>query len=77
MVLIVLGAVIAVFFAGWVKSFIHSEIVLRNGSHTFEWWRRPPVTPVMSIYIYNVTNADEFLNDGVKPVLQELGPFVY
>ncbi|XP_071440719.1 scavenger receptor class B member 1-like isoform X2 [Hetaerina americana] len=74
---IVFGAVIFVFFSGWVKAFIQSEIVLRNGSHTFDWWRRPPVTPMMSIYVYNVTNADEFLNDGAKPKLQEVGPFVY
>lgn len=31
----------------------------------------------MQIYIYNVTNADEFLNNGEKPALQELGPYVY
>lgn len=74
---VVIGAVVAVFFAGWVRAFINSEITLRNGSHTFDWWRRPPVTPMMSIYVYNVTNADEFLNDGVKPVLNEVGPFVY
>lgn len=31
----------------------------------------------MHVYIYNVTNADEFLNNGEKPALQELGPYVY
>jgi hypothetical protein len=53
------------------------QIVLRNGSKTFEWWRRPPVNPVIRIYVYNVTNAEEFLNEGSKPVLDELGPYVY
>lgn len=46
----------------------------------FNLWRKPPVHPVMKVYIYNVTNADEFLNRGdqpVKPILQELGPYVY
>jgi hypothetical protein len=53
------------------------EIVLRNGSQTFQWWRRPPVNPIIRIYVYNVTNAEEFLNEGKKPVLDELGPYVY
>jgi hypothetical protein len=44
---------------------------------TFNWWRQPPVEPVIKIYIYNVTNADEFLIDGQKPKIDELGPYVY
>lgn len=46
----------------------------------FDLWRKPPVHPVMRIYIYNVTNAEEFLNRGdadVKPILDELGPYTY
>lgn len=31
----------------------------------------------MHIYVYNVTNADDFLNNGQKPALQEIGPYVY
>ncbi|GBP75275.1 Scavenger receptor class B member 1 [Eumeta japonica] len=53
------------------------ELVLRPGSMTFEWWAHPPVRPFINVYVYNVTNADEFLNNGSKPVLQELGPYVY
>jgi len=46
-------------------------------------WRKPPVRPVLKVYVYNVTNADEFLNVIApgevreKPILDELGPFVY
>ncbi|KAI8433337.1 hypothetical protein MSG28_015382 [Choristoneura fumiferana] len=53
------------------------ELVLRPGSMTFEWWARPPVRPFVKVYVYNVTNADEFLNNGSKPVLDELGPYIY
>lgn len=58
-------------------SFLFQQIVLREGSKTFEWWRLPPVRPVIKVYVYNVTNADAFLNNGEKPYLDELGPFVY
>lgn len=46
-------------------------------------WRKPPVHPVLKVYVYNVTNADEFLTlpangeERQKPILEELGPFVY
>ncbi|KAL1379384.1 hypothetical protein pipiens_014940 [Culex pipiens pipiens] len=32
---------------------------------------------MIRIFVYNVTNADEFLNNGTKPILDELGPYVY
>lgn len=47
------------------------------GGQSFGWWSKPPVTPTMRVYVYNVTNADEFLNNGSKPILDELGPYVY
>ncbi|XP_063219988.1 lysosome membrane protein 2 [Bacillus rossius redtenbacheri] len=74
--MLVFGGIVAIFFTQWVDLFINSEIVLRNGSQTFDWWRLPPVNPVMKVYVYNVTNAEEFLN-GEKLILDELGPYVY
>ncbi|KAL4711279.1 hypothetical protein ACJJTC_019120 [Scirpophaga incertulas] len=76
-ILLLAGIVCAIFFSTWVRLFIDHELVLRPGSMTFEWWARPPVRPFVRVYVYNVTNADEFLNNGSKPVLNELGPYVY
>lgn len=50
---------------------------MRPGGQSFGWWSKPPVEPRIKIYVYNVTNADEFLNNGSKPILDELGPYVY
>jgi scavenger receptor class B protein 1 len=57
--------------------FVPQEVTLRNGSQSFGWWAKPPVVPMIKVYVYNVTNADEFLNNGSKPVVDELGPYVY
>ncbi|XP_028038249.1 scavenger receptor class B member 1 isoform X1 [Bombyx mandarina] len=76
-ILLLLGIVIAIFLGTWIRLFIDHELVLRPGSMTFEWWARPPVRPFVKVYVYNVTNADEFLNNGSKPILDELGPYVY
>uniref|UniRef100_A0A1B6ES61 Scavenger receptor class B member 1 n=1 Tax=Cuerna arida TaxID=1464854 RepID=A0A1B6ES61_9HEMI len=78
--MLLFGVLVAVFFTSWVNVIIDSQITLRRGSQVFDLWRKPPVHPVMRIYIYNVTNADEFLSGSetpVKPILQELGPYTY
>ncbi|KDR20477.1 Scavenger receptor class B member 1 [Zootermopsis nevadensis] len=77
LVLILLGAIVTVYFSSWINSIIDNKIILRNGSQTFGWWRKPPVEPVIRIYVYNVTNPEEFLYEGKKPMLDELGPYVY
>lgn len=53
------------------------ELILKKGSQTFDWWAKPPVVPTIKVFVYNVTNADDFLNNGSKPVVEELGPYVY
>lgn len=65
------------YYLTFIISTLLQQITLTEGSQTFDMWRKPPVHPVMRVYIYNVTNADDFLNDGHKPILQELGPYVY
>lgn len=77
LVLLLIGAIVTVFFTSWVNMIIDNNIVLKEGSPTFGWWRKPPVTPLIKVYVYNVTNAEAFLNEGKKPVLDELGPYVY
>ncbi|XP_076643029.1 epithelial membrane protein isoform X2 [Halictus rubicundus] len=75
--LIIVAAILAAVFPKLVDVLLNREIALRDGGRTFKWWKEPPVSPQLSVYIYNVTNADEFLNDGEKPTLTELGPYVY
>ena len=44
--------------------------------HTLAHWIDPPVHPVLNIYMFNLTNPDEFLQ-GAKPRYQEIGPYVF
>ncbi|XP_066906786.1 scavenger receptor class B member 1 isoform X1 [Halyomorpha halys] len=77
LILIFVGIFIAIFFSSIVNLVIDKEITLREGGQVFDMWRKPPVEPIFRVYVYNVTNADDFLNRGDKPILDELGPFVY
>ncbi|XP_032672860.1 scavenger receptor class B member 1 isoform X1 [Odontomachus brunneus] len=75
--LIIVAIVLAILFPNLIDLVLDKELVIREGGRTYKWWKDPPVVPRMQVYIYNVTNADEFLNNGEKPALQELGPYVY
>jgi scavenger receptor class B, member 1 len=75
--LLILGVLVTFGFTALVRTVIDHQLALKPGAQSFGWWSKPPVTPFIRIYVYNVTNADEFLNNGSKPILDELGPYVY
>ncbi|CAD6998695.1 scavenger receptor class B member 1 [Ceratitis capitata] len=75
--LLILGILITCEFTALINLIINYQVALRPGSQTFGWWAKPPVEPKISVYVYNVTNANEFLNNASKPILDEVGPYVY
>lgn len=75
--LLIVAGILAAVFPKLIMLILNREISLHEGGRAYGWWKEPPVTPQMHVYIYNVTNADEFLNNGDKPILQELGPYVF
>lgn len=60
-----------------INAIVDRVIGLRPGAKTFNWWAKPPVEPRISLYVYNVTNADDFLSNGSKAIVDEVGPYVY
>lgn len=43
-----------------------------------EWWLRPPVEPIVKVYVFNYTNIERFLNGSdAKIAVEELGPYAY
>ncbi|KAK6645194.1 hypothetical protein RUM43_001470 [Polyplax serrata] len=48
------------------------------GLPPFDWWKNPPDEVLLKVYIFNVTNSQEYLN-GNTTVLKfdEVGPFVF
>jgi scavenger receptor class B, member 1 len=55
----------------------NDQIILHKGSDSFEWWSKPTTESTLKVYIFNVTNVEEFVQEGKKPKLKELGPYVY
>nr|CAD7262071.1 unnamed protein product [Timema shepardi] len=54
------------------------RLVISNTSETFSLWQRPPVHPLLKMFIFNYTNVDNF-KDGIDDKLnvQEVGPYIY
>lgn len=46
-------------------------------SLVFSLWEKPPVDIYISVYIFNITNPEEFLAGKEKLKVEEIGPYVY
>ncbi|XP_025421899.1 scavenger receptor class B member 1-like isoform X2 [Sipha flava] len=55
-----------------------TELKFVDKSYAYQLWQKPPVKVYVSVYIFNVTNADRFLEgEDEKLNVQEIGPYVY
>ncbi|XP_075972568.1 sensory neuron membrane protein 2-like [Anticarsia gemmatalis] len=73
--------ILAIVLASWgfqkvVNKQIQKNVQLENNSMMFDKWVKMPMPLEFKVYVFNVTNADE-VNAGAKPVLSEIGPYVY
>ena len=76
-VLLIIGGFLSCFlFSTLVNYIIESKVALLPGSEVSDAWIAPPLTPLLKIYYFNATNAEEYLGGG-KLRVEEVGPFVY
>ncbi|XP_013146636.1 PREDICTED: scavenger receptor class B member 1-like isoform X2 [Papilio polytes] len=73
-----LGAACFILFLRPYDFFFSQKAILEEGGEIFEMWRKPEVKLYCRVYLFNVTNAEEYMagkDDKLK--LQEVGPYVY
>lgn len=73
---LLLGLIVLVAGPGLLLGVVLKKIPLAPGSETLQSWLTPPVTPHLTGYGFHLTNPEEVSNGG-KPILKEIGPFVY
>ncbi|CAG9562912.1 unnamed protein product [Danaus chrysippus] len=73
--------IVAIVMASWgfpkiVRQQIKKNLQLDNSSAMFEKWRVLPMPLSFKVYLFTVTNTED-INNGEKPILKEIGPYVY
>ncbi|XP_063898685.1 scavenger receptor class B member 1 isoform X1 [Helicoverpa armigera] len=58
--------------------FFSQKAMLTDGGEIFEMWRKPEVELYTKVYLFNITNAEEYMS-GIdsKIKVKEVGPYVY
>ncbi|KAL7294051.1 hypothetical protein TKK_0012525 [Trichogramma kaykai] len=59
-----------------VSNSVAESVKLYDGSDAYRRWEELPIPMKFKVYFFNVTNPDK-IQLGHKPVVQEVGPFVY
>ncbi|XP_052748979.1 scavenger receptor class B member 1-like isoform X2 [Galleria mellonella] len=73
-----LGAACFIFLAHPYDFLFNQKVVLQDGGEILEMWRTPEVELFCRVYLFNVTNAEEYMagiDDKIK--VKEVGPYVY
>jgi len=50
---------------------------LTPGSTSYPMWKDLPVPITLRVYLFNITNAEEVAKKGAKPILNQVGPYVF
>lgn len=53
------------------------QLELRPDSPAYPYWHSMSFPMYMKVFFWNVTNSEEVLLEGARPVLRELGPYTY
>ena len=64
-----------------MTNFIFQQLVLSNGSYSYDLWAELPedLRMYMNLYYWNVTNWEEVQDSRgkIKPKLEEVGPYTF
>ncbi|OQR77586.1 scavenger receptor class B member 1-like, partial [Tropilaelaps mercedesae] len=83
-VLICAGIAVAAFgvtglltLKGLFNALLSRRLPLEPGSESYDGWKKIPFPIYQRFYYFNVTNPDQFLRSGEKPILKEIGPYTW
>ncbi|GAB0090239.1 uncharacterized protein DMENIID0001_049410 [Sergentomyia squamirostris] len=77
-VIFLLGVILGwAVFPPLVRQNIIDNVVLKEGTEQFDRFMELPQPLLFKVYIFNITNSDEVINDGALPIVREVGPYIY
>ncbi|XP_012256013.2 scavenger receptor class B member 1-like [Athalia rosae] len=67
----------AIYVVNPIKMVLENKLKMAPGSMVFSLWQKPPVEIYIKVYIFNITNPEEFKAGKEKLKVEEIGPYVY
>ncbi|VVC41561.1 Hypothetical protein CINCED_3A008854 [Cinara cedri] len=71
------GIIMADLWPQIFDNMMSNRLELKNNTQTYKYWQQIPVPLNMSVYLFNWTNPEATIKNGDKPILQQLGPYVF
>jgi len=56
---------------------LEQKLVVKPGSMSYEMWEELPIPMYTKIYFFNCTNSEDVMLQGAKPLLKQVGPYVF
>jgi len=53
------------------------QMVVEEGSYSYSMWQKTPIPMYNKIYYFNCTNAHDVMKYNSKPLLKQVGPYVF
>ncbi|CAH1407704.1 unnamed protein product [Nezara viridula] len=76
--LLLMGLAYFVHFLEPVQVIRDFNMNMREGSYIYRMWKAPPIKLYIKVFIFNITNAAQFLNGEDKKLrVAEVGPYTY
>ncbi|XP_071455044.1 protein croquemort-like [Hetaerina americana] len=75
--LIVVGAVMGGIWNTVFDNILKSQLELKNDSKSFTLWKETPIPMYIEFYMFSVINPDDVVKNKAKPILMEMGPYVF
>jgi len=77
LVVAVIGAVLAATFPLAYQSILNYELSLQPNTLQHHMWLESPVPIFLRVHLFNVTNSEAVIRNKAKPILVEMGPYVF
>lgn len=75
--ILLVGVLLVALRSNLMELVLVTNLAIVPDNLVFPNWQDYPVPILTSIYFFNVTNADDVQQRGAKPVLVEVGPYVF
>ncbi|CAB3378163.1 Hypothetical predicted protein [Cloeon dipterum] len=72
-----LVGMIVIWKSGLIERVISQQLVIEKDTEVYDVWVKPPVKPIVNIFVFNYTNVAEFTAGKEKLKVKEVGPYVY